>query len=655
MQSRSNSTATSNKTLIGSDSGGHNPWDGVASPIIQTPDQRQWIDLELLNPKFLKGLSQYAESDKDGPNSRFGRSAAKIKAWARQSKAGIDIRLRRKIDSEKDEITDIRLVPDTYPSSVSDYAGKPSTMQELPAIQSFAELADTTISPATELDATRIGQPSRSSTSSTIGEPLPRYEREPESILSDVASTSMETPGESQVTKPENGTLPIAGSGHRPSTSQSSIVGTPTRGLSVRDNPDSPPVQAAKDEHELYATHLKADLEDAQKRLDEQRQLSESLQAVIDALGDERPRAQADGPADSTEDQKARHARLRRLRVADRTTYETETDLESPSAPNRSRRKAPVSALRKKRDPLADTKEPLSDTSEALIRKQTLPRRVPASAGVEAVWRSLMYMQTILFGPDHQLTVRARSAQRSWRHSNSERPIDLSALERSKVIAERHFGIEHPWVAAFCEDLTRLAKLSGPSMFANTDEEPATPNTPLDGASDESLPPSTPEVMVTVTSESDRSVERSLHKIDTSVKEQPADKEPSPIVGGLEIESHLDMLWNTSRSPHQPQNRLLSFLKLSFAAASRVAWSGVQWLQTNYGPEQPVEPGKTRVRWTCSCGEKLHDDFVERRPGAARALEAYLNRPKGAVRAPSSKRPAQNSKFGRWRPRQLAH
>ncbi|KAL8783512.1 MAG: hypothetical protein Q9213_004558 [Squamulea squamosa] len=35
--------------------------------------------------------------------------------------------------------------------------------------------------------------------------------------------------------------------------------------------------------------------------------------------------------------------------------------------------------------------------------------------------------------------------------------------------------------------------------------------------------------------------------------------------------------------------------------------------------------GKTRVRWKCTCGSSLFDDFTELRPGAARELEAILN------------------------------
>ena len=38
-----------------------------------------------------------------------------------------------------------------------------------------------------------------------------------------------------------------------------------------------------------------------------------------------------------------------------------------------------------------------------------------------------------------------------------------------------------------------------------------------------------------------------------------------------------------------------------------------------------LERGKTRVRWRCVCGRKMHDDFIELRPGAAAELEKWLN------------------------------
>lgn len=41
--------------------------------------------------------------------------------------------------------------------------------------------------------------------------------------------------------------------------------------------------------------------------------------------------------------------------------------------------------------------------------------------------------------------------------------------------------------------------------------------------------------------------------------------------------------------------------------------------------EPPLEDNKTRIRWTCHCGERLWDDFMELRQGAANDLQHSLN------------------------------
>ncbi|KAK3337572.1 hypothetical protein B0T19DRAFT_78731 [Cercophora scortea] len=40
--------------------------------------------------------------------------------------------------------------------------------------------------------------------------------------------------------------------------------------------------------------------------------------------------------------------------------------------------------------------------------------------------------------------------------------------------------------------------------------------------------------------------------------------------------------------------------------------------------EPPIPPGKHRVRWTCRCGTRMHDDFTELQPGGLQRLEALL-------------------------------
>ncbi|KAL8680037.1 MAG: hypothetical protein Q9186_003755 [Xanthomendoza sp. 1 TL-2023] len=42
-------------------------------------------------------------------------------------------------------------------------------------------------------------------------------------------------------------------------------------------------------------------------------------------------------------------------------------------------------------------------------------------------------------------------------------------------------------------------------------------------------------------------------------------------------------------------------------------------------PEKRLAAGKSRVRWTCSYGQRLYDDFIETRPGAANELRAALH------------------------------
>lgn len=671
--SRTNSPAASGRTLIGSDNGAYSPWEGgISSPIIQTPDQKQWIDLELLNPRFLKGLSQYAPSVKDESDSKLGKGAAKLKAWVRQSKTGIDIRLRRKINNEKEITTEIQLAPATSPWPYA--RDKCPPMQELPAMRSVAELPDTGTRPATELDATQSDQPSRSSTGSTIHEPLPRYEREPglgpAGIISpvihpqDPAMTNFgaEASGVGREVSP----IRPSEITHRPSVSQSSIVATPTRGLSLRDAPSSSPqADGEKDDSDQYATLLKADLEDAKLKLEEERQWSESLQAIIQALNDDQsssPQRPVEASAATMAGSSSEAAQRNRLTVVSQRTYETETEREDLLSP-KSNRKPPGSTRRKKSVTFprqrpgwpptgdgvhgSDSEEGGLDVAAGtLIRKQTLPKRVPAGAGIEVLWRSLIRMQTILLGPDHRLTVRSKSDLRTTRTGKfSASVVDLNALEQSRDVANRDFGPDHPWAAAFAEDLEKLTGLFQRQMLRERDQGPKSvmsdasviPSSTEFSTKAKGIASSPPEL--TITGDTDTAPPAAntlLHKIDTSVQDPSCEKEPSPVVGGVEIDSRLDVVWNAGGSPHQPQGNHIVFARLGFAALSRVAWGGIDWLQRNYGPERPVEAGKTRVRWTCSCGERLHDDFIEKRPGAARALEAYLNRPKGGGLAPQN-------------------
>ncbi|KAH7556370.1 hypothetical protein BM1_05804 [Bipolaris maydis] len=81
-------------------------------------------------------------------------------------------------------------------------------------------------------------------------------------------------------------------------------------------------------------------------------------------------------------------------------------------------------------------------------------------------------------------------------------------------------------------------------------------------------------------------------------------------------------------APSGVHNPALMYWALAFGALSDKVYEGFKLLRDVVGPERPVPRGHVRVRWTCSCGESLYDDFIEQRPNAARLLEAYLNRPR---------------------------
>ncbi|KAI7776303.1 hypothetical protein LA080_005490 [Diaporthe eres] len=91
--------------------------------------------------------------------------------------------------------------------------------------------------------------------------------------------------------------------------------------------------------------------------------------------------------------------------------------------------------------------------------------------------------------------------------------------------------------------------------------------------------------------------------------------------------------------------------------ASRIYRSAEVWL-SNLGSvihEPPVRPGMQRVRWTCKCGMKLHDDYVELQTGAVLRLEQLLGKyfsstsepDEGAGADPSSDGPGKASSLPR--------
>ncbi|KAF2010568.1 hypothetical protein BU24DRAFT_414141 [Aaosphaeria arxii CBS 175.79] len=101
-----------------------------------------------------------------------------------------------------------------------------------------------------------------------------------------------------------------------------------------------------------------------------------------------------------------------------------------------------------------------------------------------------------------------------------------------------------------------------------------------------------------------------------------------PILPGIEIRS----------PPPPPVSPMSTFWGLAVSALSDRLFEGLHAMRLRYGSEPPVPPNHLRT-----CGELLYDDFIERRPGAARALELYLNRPRSHSPVTSSGRTSTSS------------
>ncbi|KAK4545580.1 hypothetical protein LTR36_002930 [Oleoguttula mirabilis] len=674
--SRSSSQSTGNTTLIGSD-------DGLASPVSPFPDTlspyvrteahtKQWIDLDLISPKLLRELRrQYDPSPRDEPSHALAKGAAKIKAWARQSKVGIDIRLRRKINAEHDEVTDICLVPDPVPS----YDLKLPLMAELPgALNEISELPDSSL--PQELPTAITREPSRSSISKSNAEPLPLYEPPSNDRFTNDTRIRLSEPAE----RGDQYAL------HRRSSSDSSIVPTPKRGLSLdRGNQRHGSGLASGGTEEkasleltqedapavLEARAVKANIDQANEKLDYERRTRERFEGLLQDVRDEVVKQR--GEVRSDEATGTKKQLLGGLKVADTVRYETETDGEPPSPSERRNRpaardkKAVVYSPAKRRKGGAIAKPPKSPSDGPLgdgvrrhdakptglvERQPTQPKRTPASAGIEELWAALLRSQATLIGPEHPLTYQARSdlaRGRAERHS-PDMHCSLVSLHQSHTLAAQLLGDGHPLVAAFSANLTTLGGLLGnsPAGKVGIDEETVTAPrvSPVGQPTAPVSPHPEPQANADMPAR-----KQSLPLITTTF--HPTTNEPSSATHTAPMSSSGDP-WMTWRPPHQPRNALVVLCSLVFAALTRVALNNILWLQRNYGPEQAVEAGKVRVRWTCACGQQMHDDFIERRPGAAREMEAYLNRPRmhaaaGTPTSPSSSQGSRsftNSSFG---------
>ncbi|CAN9225493.1 hypothetical protein CUC08_Gglean002805 [Alternaria sp. MG1] len=102
---------------------------------------------------------------------------------------------------------------------------------------------------------------------------------------------------------------------------------------------------------------------------------------------------------------------------------------------------------------------------------------------------------------------------------------------------------------------------------------------------------------------------------------EPLDSEH---VGEIPLPSEVEI----RSAPFGKRSPTLMYWGLALSALSDKAYEGFRLLRDTFGTEPAVPQGHVRVRWTCSCGEPLYDDFIEQRPNAARLLEAFLNRPR---------------------------
>ncbi|KAK5123344.1 hypothetical protein LTR85_002775 [Meristemomyces frigidus] len=674
---RFNSYSTGRSTLIGSDNGLGSPVSPLPNidqkfalgfPIQTGSHNKQWIDLDLISPKLLRELRrQYESSAQDEPSHPLAKGAAKVKAWARQSKLGIDIRLRRKINAEHDEVTDIRLVPEPAPG----YDVKLPLMAELPgALNEISELPDSSL--PQELPTTSTREPPRSSTGSSTAEPLPLYEPPKNSPPTCITGMVVAEPQE----RDSHQGL------HRRSSSESSIVATPKRGLSLdrehairSSNTEEKGWVDPTTQEDVHAAPevqaLKADLVQANDQLDYERRTRERFEGLLQDVRDELVKQRGDKRSGETPE--SSKAFLGGLKVAETARYETETDVEPPS-PNERRsrpaargKKAPVYSFAKRGKSGAKTKPakppvgapyndrtpPQDDYPTGLVERQpTLPKRTPASAGVEELWAALLRSQATLVGPEHPLTYQAKSdlaRSRATQHT-AGRVGTLAALEESKILASHLLGDGHPLVASFSADLKTLEgslgiKPAEEAVVSHALVKKPGPSVAVTAPPPASLP--APEQPVNADN-TDR--KQNLPLITTTF--HPTKAEDLPATQTARLSSSGDP-WTTWRPPHQPRSALVILCSLVFAAVTKVSLNSILWLQRNYGPEQAVEPGKVRVRWTCTCGQQMHDDFIERRPGAAREMEAYLNRPRmhagGTPTSPSSSQGSRsftNSSFG---------
>ncbi|EOA86604.1 uncharacterized protein SETTUDRAFT_153410 [Exserohilum turcica Et28A] len=167
-------------------------------------------------------------------------------------------------------------------------------------------------------------------------------------------------------------------------------------------------------------------------------------------------------------------------------------------------------------------------------------------------------------------------------------------------------------------------------------------NSPID-AGDTDMPSSPEWQEESNSDELQAALRRALNKLvpDLDPGDQGADTKDIPVpqiiepidevhVGEIPLPSEIEI----RSAPTGVRHPTLMYWGLALSALSDKVYEGFKLLRDAVGPERPVPKGYVRVRWACSCGESLYDDFIEQRPNAARLLEAYLNRPR--AHTPSS-------------------
>ncbi|KAK3071455.1 hypothetical protein LTR53_008595 [Teratosphaeriaceae sp. CCFEE 6253] len=595
--SRFNSQSTGNATLVGSDNGYSSPispfpFGDFSSQVPAVPYTGQWFYLDQVPPKLLKELQRQCDPSspiKDEAKHPLAKGAAKIKAWARPGKQGIDIKLRQKITAEHDEVTQIRLEP------ALDFLrpDKPFAVELPETSGEICELAEW--NEPQELPA----EPSLSRRVSAMfsdSDTLPRYEprRETGTEEHSIAGRQVESP----VLEHRRG--------RSNSVSRFSFVATPPRGLSL-SRPDEQPVQDRTAEGQTnekdgsadaaatassaipVSSEPQTDLERVSSQLQQEREIRTRYESLLQDVREELSKQRHERRQSSESGVKQI---LTGLKVAKTARYETETDVEPPSpvesqvqTPPRERR----SVLQGKRKAV-HSKAPAGKGSSSKAKRAGEARGTPNSPGGRS-----------------PLVAKRKDKAGS---SNGERSPIVSAKDRTSPVA----AIPQTPNVTFVEPVRDESEVPVDDDL----EIPTVANTGSGPAQRQKLP------LITTT----------FH---------PASRDPSPLEQNA-VYGTADP-WVSHCPPHKPHGGLSDFAGSAFAATARGLIRGIDWVQRTYGPEPDLEPGKVRVRWTCACGQQLYDDYIEKRPGAARELEAYLNRPRMHTdSAPTTPASAQSSR-----------